>query len=118
MKVKSDKNAEGFEYAGIIQPLENPSPNLPSEPSKIQIQWNYPGSECGHMTTPTLCIPEQRAFLAFDLLYNRINAWCGLDIDKTEMRNFKRLMRFDREQTMVTGLFSHWNDRKPAMKDA
>jgi glyoxylase-like metal-dependent hydrolase (beta-lactamase superfamily II) len=36
----------------------------------------------------TLCIPEQRAFLGFDLLYNRVHAWCGTGVGKAELENW------------------------------
>ena len=86
MKVKSIKNPEGFDYAGIVQVLETPFLKLSSEPTEIEVQCDYPGSECGHMTT--LCIPEQRAFLGFDLLYNRVHAWCGTGVGKAEIHNW------------------------------
>jgi glyoxylase-like metal-dependent hydrolase (beta-lactamase superfamily II) len=86
MKIKSEKNPTGFDYAGTIQVLEQPFLQLSSEPTKIQIQSDYPGNECGHMTT--LSIPQQRAFLAFDLLYNQVHAWCGPGVDKAEIHNW------------------------------
>jgi len=79
-------NPEGFDYAGIVQVLETPFLKLSSEPTKIEVQCDYPGSECGHMTTP--CIPEQRAFLGFDLLYNHVHAWCGTGVGKAEVENW------------------------------
>jgi hypothetical protein len=36
----------------------------------------------------TLCIPEQRAFLGFNLLYNRVHAWCGMGVGKAEIHNW------------------------------
>jgi glyoxylase-like metal-dependent hydrolase (beta-lactamase superfamily II) len=86
MKPKSNKNPDGFDYAGIVQVLETPFLRLSSEPTRIEVQCDYPGSECGHMTT--LCIPEQRAFLGFDLLYNRVHAWCGTGVGKAEIENW------------------------------
>jgi hypothetical protein len=84
MKVKSDEYPGGFDYAGIIQVLDKPVLALPSQPTGIQAQSDYPGSECGHMTT--LSIPAQRVFLGFDLLYNRVHAWCGPGVGKNWLR--------------------------------
>jgi glyoxylase-like metal-dependent hydrolase (beta-lactamase superfamily II) len=86
MKVKSSKNPNGFDYAGIIQVLENPFLELSTEPTKIQVQCDYPGSECGHMTT--FSIPDQRVFFGFDLLYNGVHAWCGQGVGKAEINNW------------------------------
>jgi glyoxylase-like metal-dependent hydrolase (beta-lactamase superfamily II) len=86
MKTKSSQSPDGFDYAGIIQVLENPFLKLSYEPAKIEVQCDYPGSECGHMTT--LCIPGQRAFLGFDLLYNRVHAWCGQGVGEVEINNW------------------------------
>jgi glyoxylase-like metal-dependent hydrolase (beta-lactamase superfamily II) len=97
MKVKSDTNPTGFDYAGIIQVLEEPFLKLPSDPTRIQIQCDYPGGECGHMTT--LCIPEQRAFLAFDLLYSGVHAWCGPGVDKAAIHNWIRALDAIRRKT-------------------
>ena len=97
MKVKSDKNPNGFDYAGIIEVLEEPFLKLPSEPTRIQVQSDYPGAECGHMTT--LCIPEQRAFLGFDLLYNRVHAWCGPGVGKAEIQNWMEALDAIRQKT-------------------
>jgi|SRR5208282_2009777 len=97
MKVKSNKNPEGFDYAGIVQALETPFLKLSSEPTKIEVRCDYPGSECGHMTT--LCIPEQHAFLGFDLLYNRVHAWCGTGVGKTEIENWIHSLDAIRQKT-------------------
>ncbi len=90
MKVKSNKNPDGFDYAGIVQVLETRFLKLSSEPTKIEVQCDYPRSECGHMTT--LCIPEQRAFLGFDLLYNHVHAWCGRGVDRAEIHNWIQIL--------------------------
>ena len=47
MKVKSDQNPDGFGYAGVIQVLARPFLELPLEPTRIQVQSDYPGSESG-----------------------------------------------------------------------
>jgi glyoxylase-like metal-dependent hydrolase (beta-lactamase superfamily II) len=86
MKVKSEKNPEGFDYSNVIQVLNEPLIRLPSEQSSIQIQTDYPAAECGHTTT--LVIPRQRAFLGFDLLYNRVHAWCGPGVGRAEIENW------------------------------
>lgn len=55
----------------------------------VAIFWNLyeyyfdPSTECAHMTT--LSIPEQHTFIAFDLLYNRVHAWCGPGVDRAEI---------------------------------
>jgi glyoxylase-like metal-dependent hydrolase (beta-lactamase superfamily II) len=72
MKVKSAQNPEGFDYSNLIEVLSEPFLRLPTE--------------CSHMTT--LSIPEQRTFLAFDLLYNHVHAWCGPGVDQAEIRNW------------------------------
>ena len=97
MKVKSIKNPEGFDYAGIVQVLETPFLMLSSESTKIEVRCDYPSSECGHMTT--LCIPEQRAFLGFDLLYNHVHAWCGPGVDQAEIRNWIQALDAIRQKT-------------------
>jgi len=86
MKVRSNKNPGGFDYAGVIQVLNEPVLRLPLAPSTIFVRSDYAGGECGHMST--LSIPQQSAFMAFDLLYNRVHAWCGPGVDKPEIRNW------------------------------
>jgi hypothetical protein len=86
MKVKSDKNPLGFDYGSIIELLEEPFIRLPLESNRIEVRVDYPGNECGHMTT--LCIPEQRAFLAFDFLYDKVHAWCGPGVGRSEISNW------------------------------
>jgi hypothetical protein len=73
-------------WGGVIQVLDYPFLKLSSEPTKIEAQCDYPGSECGHMTT--LCIPSQRAFLGFDFLYNGVHAWCGQGVNEVEINNW------------------------------
>lgn len=91
MKAKSDTNPDGFDYPLVIQLLEQPFLKLPFEPAKIQVHSGYPRTECGQMTT--LSIPEQRAFfLAFDLLYNHVHAWCGPGVEEPEIRNWIRIL--------------------------
>lgn len=86
MKVKSHQNPEGFDYSKVIEILSGPFLRLPLEQTMIQVQSDYPATECAHMTT--LSIPEQRTFLAFDLLYNRVHAWCGPGVDRAEISNW------------------------------
>jgi glyoxylase-like metal-dependent hydrolase (beta-lactamase superfamily II) len=86
MKVKSEQNPEGFDYSNVIGVLNDPLLRLPSEQASIQVQTDYPAAECGHTTT--LVIPEQRTFLGFDLLYNRVHAWCGTGVGRTEINNW------------------------------
>lgn len=86
MKVKSHQNPEGFDYSKVIEILSEPFLRLPLEQTMIQVQADYPATECAHMTT--LSIPEQRTFLAFDLLYNRVHAWCGPGVDRAEICNW------------------------------
>jgi glyoxylase-like metal-dependent hydrolase (beta-lactamase superfamily II) len=86
MKVKSAQNPEGFDYSNLIEVLSEPFLRLPLEQTRIQVQTDYPATECSHMTT--LSIPEQRTFLAFDLLYNHVHAWCGPGVDQAEIRNW------------------------------
>jgi glyoxylase-like metal-dependent hydrolase (beta-lactamase superfamily II) len=97
MKVKSEKDPDGFDYAGVIQVLDQPVLTLPSAPTSIRVRSDYPGSECGHMTT--LCIPEQRVFLGFDLLYSRVHAWCGPGVGKDEIRAWIHTLDAIQEQT-------------------
>jgi len=86
MKVKSDVNPHGFDYANIISVLDEPHLNLPLEDNKIQVRADYPGNECGHMTT--LAIPEQKVLLTSDLLYDKVHAWCGPGVDKQEINHW------------------------------
>ena len=106
MKVRSSKNPDGFDYMGVIQVLNEPVLRLPLAPSTIDVRSDYAGGECGHMTT--LCIPEQRAFMAFDFLYNGVHAWCGPGVGKPEIRNWIDTLR---QITRETGDLSR---RKPA----
>jgi glyoxylase-like metal-dependent hydrolase (beta-lactamase superfamily II) len=86
MKVKSEQNPEGFDYSNVIEILSEPFLRLSLEETRIQVQTDYPATECAHMTT--LSIPEQRTFFAFDLLYNHVHAWCGQGVDQAEIRNW------------------------------
>ncbi len=86
MKVKSDENPDGFDYANVISVLDELFLELPLEASKIQLRADYPGNECGHMTTLTLT--EQKAFLASDFLYDKVHAWCGPGVNKQEIQNW------------------------------
>jgi hypothetical protein len=82
----SSKGPGGFDYAGTIQVLGNPFLKLSSEPTKIEVQCDYPASECGNMTT--LSIPDHRVFFGFDFLYNGVHAWYGQGVDNAEINNW------------------------------
>ena len=97
MKVRSGNNPDGFDYAGVIRVLDQPILKLPLAASSIKVRSDYPGSECGHMTT--LCIPEQRAFLAFDLLYNGVHAWCGPGVDQQGIRKWIQILNQIEQET-------------------
>jgi len=90
MKVKTDKNPDGFDYANLISVLDEPFLKLPIESNRIEVRADYPGNECGHMTT--LAIPEQRVFLASDLLYDKVHAWCGPGVDKQEIHHWIEIL--------------------------
>ncbi len=83
MKVQLEQNPEGFDYSNIIEVLSEPFLRLPLEQTRIQVEIDYPATECGHMTT--LSISEKRTFLAFDLLYNRVHAWCGPGVNQADL---------------------------------
>jgi hypothetical protein len=97
MKVKSDPNPQGFDYAWILQMLDAPFLKLSWEHATIEVRCDYPGTECGHMTT--LCIPDQRVFLGFDLLCNRVQAWCWPGVDKAEINNWIQALEAIRKMT-------------------
>jgi len=86
MKVKTDDNPNGFDYANVISVLDEPYLTLPLEENKIQVRADYPGNECGHLAT--LAIHEQKTFIASDLLYNGVHAWCGPGVDKPEINSW------------------------------
>lgn len=90
MKVKTDENPGGFDYANIISVLDEPFLKLPLEANKIQVRADYPGNECGHMTT--LAMPEQKAFLASDLLYDKVHTWCGPGVNKQEIHHWIEIL--------------------------
>ena len=83
MKVKTTENPSGFDYANLVSVIDEPFLKLPLEANRIHVHADYPGNECGHMTT--LTIPEQKAFLASDLLYDKVHAWCGPGTDRQEI---------------------------------
>ncbi|ABV35267.1 metal dependent phosphohydrolase [Shewanella sediminis HAW-EB3] len=86
MKVKTTENPEGFDYANLVSVIDEPFLTLPLEANRIHVHADYPGNECGHMTT--LTIPEQKAFLASDLLYDKVHAWCGPGTDRQEIHQW------------------------------
>jgi glyoxylase-like metal-dependent hydrolase (beta-lactamase superfamily II) len=49
----------------------------------------------------TLSIPEQHTFIAFDLLYNRVHAWCGPGVNQAEIRNW--ILALDRIRRVASG---------------
>lgn len=86
MKARSETNPDGFDYAHAIGILDVPFLKLPLVSNRIQVRTDYPGSECGHMTT--LTVAEQKAFLASDFLYDKVHAWCGEGVDRREIHNW------------------------------
>lgn len=86
MKVKTTENPEGFDYANLVSVIDEPFLTLPLEANRIHVHADYPGNECGHMTT--LTIPEQKAFLASDLLYDKVHAWCGPGTNRQEIHQW------------------------------
>jgi hypothetical protein len=90
MKVKSDQNPDGFDYAGVISILDEPFLDLPLESNRIRVRADYPGSECGHITT--LTILEQKILLASDFLYDGVHAWCGPGVGKPEILNWIQVL--------------------------
>lgn len=90
MKVRTAGKAGGFDYQTVIGVLDEPYLRFPSGEEPIQVRADYPGTECGHMTT--LAIPGQKAFLAADLLYDKVHAWCGQGVDKQEIQNWIKIL--------------------------
>lgn len=86
MKVRSTENPAGFDYDNLVSVIDEPYLTLPLSTNRIHIKADYPGNECGHMTT--LTIPEQKAFLASDILYDKVHAWCGPGVDRQEIQQW------------------------------
>lgn len=86
MKVKSKQNPKGFDYSGVINVLDEPYLDLSPESNRILVNSDFLNTESGHMTT--LTIPEQKIFLGFDLLYDKVHAWCGPSVGQPEILNW------------------------------
>lgn len=102
MKVKSETNPNGFDYNNLITVIESPTISLPLSKHHIHLKADYPGNECGHMTTMT--IPEQNIFLACDLLFNKVHAWCGPGVDRKEILHWIAIL----EEILMQNNISDW----------
>ncbi|WP_028864133.1 MBL fold metallo-hydrolase [Psychromonas aquimarina] len=90
MKVKTPENPAGFDYVNLVSVIDEPFLKLPLEANRIHVHADYPGNECGHITT--LTIPEQKAFLASDLLYDKVHAWCGPGTNRQEIHQWINIL--------------------------
>ena len=106
MKVKTDKNPDGFNYSNLIKVLDEPILTLPKGDNEIKVKADYSGSECGHLTT--LEIPEQKVFLASDLIYDKVHTWCGPGVGVQEIKNWIQILdellaQYDNSWTFYAG---------------
>jgi glyoxylase-like metal-dependent hydrolase (beta-lactamase superfamily II) len=90
MKVRSERNPEGFPYVEVLQVLESDQLNLPGVTDPIIVKSDYPGNECGHMTT--LSIPTQNVMMASDLIYDKVHAWCGSGVDRNAINEWIHIL--------------------------
>lgn len=106
MKVKTDKNPDGFDYINLLTVLDKPFLKLPNDENIIKVCADYPGSECGHMAT--LEIHEQKVFIASDLIYDKVHTWCGPGVSEQEINNWilildGLLVKYDNSWTFYAG---------------
>jgi glyoxylase-like metal-dependent hydrolase (beta-lactamase superfamily II) len=103
MKIKSTVNPNGFDYEGVIQVLSKNSLSLTGSSEKIEIKSDYAGNECAHLAT--LCIPSQKIFLASDLIYDGVHAWCGSGVDKKAIAEWISIVEQIKQQTTADWTF-------------
>lgn len=82
MKVKSEANPDGFDYAARIEVIDTDDITLPGG-GTLDINASYPAMECSHMTT--LHMPEACALFTADLVYNGVHPWLGQGVGLAEI---------------------------------
>jgi hypothetical protein len=92
MKQKTDTNNYGFDYENNIEVLDANSLAL-AEGAILELNSNYPASECEHLTT--IYNKELNAFFPNDFCYNGVHAWLAVDKKniaywKTQLAQFKK----------------------------
>lgn len=84
MKIKSDKNPNGFDYENNIEVLSNKELRL-TNGATLKLNSDYNSAECEHLTT--IFSQDLNAFFTGDFCYNKVHPW--LAIDRKSMTNWK-----------------------------
>ena len=93
MKPKTPENADGFDYDTYIELLNAKTLNL-AEGASLQLNSDYPPSECEHLTT--IYSKELNAFFTSDFCYNGVHMW--LAVEKKNIASWKsQLDRFQED---------------------
>lgn len=92
MKPKTPQNEQGFDYENNIEVLNSNTLAL-AEGAILQLNSDYPASECEHLTT--IYSKELNAFFPNDFCYNGVHIWLAVDKKniaywKTQLDQFKK----------------------------
>ncbi|MEI9934900.1 MAG: MBL fold metallo-hydrolase [Ferruginibacter sp.] len=92
MKPKSAESLNGFDYENNIEVLNTKELKL-MEGAALQLNSDYPGAECEHLTT--IYSKDLNAFFAGDFCYNGVHTWLAVDKNniaywKTQLDKFKK----------------------------
>jgi glyoxylase-like metal-dependent hydrolase (beta-lactamase superfamily II) len=103
MKVRTDKNPDGFDYANVLKVIDSNILILPGSSEEIVVKADYPGSEADHMAT--LAIPSQKTLLASDLIYDGVHAWCGSGVDVKAINEWIAIVKKIKSETSPSWIF-------------
>jgi len=76
MKPKSTENPNGFDYENNIGILNAKEISL-AEGAKLELNSDYQGAECEHLTT--IYSKDLNAFFTGDFCYNKVHIWLAVD---------------------------------------
>ncbi len=97
MKPKSAEYPNGFDYDNNIEVLNAKELKLP-EGAILELNSDYPGAECEHLTT--IYSKDLNAFFTGDFCYNGVHIW--LAVDKINIVYWKaQLDKFKMEQSVL-----------------
>ena len=89
MKVRSEKNKDGFDYQSTIKVLDAPRLKL-SGGTELIVRSDFPAAECGHLST--VHCRELGALFASDFCYQGVHAWAGQGVELEHIRNWLQIL--------------------------
>jgi glyoxylase-like metal-dependent hydrolase (beta-lactamase superfamily II) len=95
MKPRSEQEPDGFDYEKRLEVL-NTNEIVLSGGSILDINADYPPTECAHMTT--IYSRDLNSLITTDLTYNKVHIWLGIGVEREHIKNWQEQLELLKEK--------------------